>query len=286
MGGGGPYPGPQFPPSHVPQHHQMRMPYPPAEDLMYTARSQQSDTYRQMYTGMTPRPYPESKPVDVRPNVSDPSMYKSWPSDLSPPHYFNGFMANNISRSPDMRYMSPHMSHPLEGQHFSPQGPRMSDHFYMPPPMPPPAEGQFMPFPVPRPPDVPIVHSSGDTGKHFQRRQPSPQTPVMSGPEAGGTFPSYPPPRHGGIPYPPPPVNVDLASYFSFLAAQGFPVPYPIPYPVQGQGQPQGEPAQRTDSPKEEGHDGKELSDLINLFQSMFSYQLQFSVSFIILRMI
>jgi hypothetical protein len=65
-----------------------------------------------------------------------------------------------------------------------------------------------------------------------------PQSMPVPGPEGEGSFSSYPPQRHGGIPYPPPPFNVDLASYFSFLAAQGFPVPYPVPVPVQEKTQP------------------------------------------------
>lgn len=267
MTGSAPYPMPPFPP-HV-QQHPVRMPYPPPDDLMYTARSQQSEAYRHVYSGVTPRPYPESRPVDIRPDVMDPSMYKPWPSEPPPQPYYEGFAANGIPRSPDMRYMSPHMSHPLEGHHFSPNVSRMSESYYATAPLSQSPDGRFMPFQVPRPPDVPNVHSSGDAGKHFQRRPDlnyhgregamisPPQAPANMRPEGeGGVYPPYPPQRHAGIPYPPPPVNVDLGSYFNFLAAQGFPVPYPVPYPIQsGQTPPQVD-TQNKDATQDRENDG------------------------------
>ncbi|CAC5389876.1 unnamed protein product [Mytilus coruscus] len=209
----------QSPHSHYPSEHFMSD-SPPGYFVQHPYGSPESYPHRHpsMRTSRMMSHSPNQKGDNQMPHNSMMSYYPHPHYDDSPGRQIS---ARNI-----------HSMDPQEIYRFRQQHPQMFPH--------PPEEYHFDSEMKPHPPSVKMSQSSPYFHPSMARVQHPPESPPSSWQGPHGPSQSARPGPHGdmsafqdylhmmpkGIPYPPPPSDIELQTYFQYVGSQGYPIPY------------------------------------------------------------
>ncbi|XP_071120754.1 uncharacterized protein [Mytilus edulis] len=210
-------PMPQSPYSHYPQEH-------------FTANSPPGYFVQHPYG--SPEPYPHGHPSMRTPRMMSHSPNQKGDNHIPPNSMMSYYPHPHYDDSPG-RQISARNIHSMDPQDiykFRQQHPQMFPH--------PPEDYHFDSEMKPHPPSVKQSQSSPYFHPSMVRGQHPPESPPSYRPGPHGS--SQRPGPHGdmsgfqdylhmmpkGIPYPPPPTDIELQTYFQYVGSQGYPIPY------------------------------------------------------------